>query len=110
MAVIRATCPDCGDVEMTTADVWVRICDDDASGTYAFSCPLCHHTVVKPAEAHVVDLLIASGVTWSTWRLPAEIHEHPEGGPITHDDLLDFHDLLADDGWFDALRASLERG
>ena len=26
-------------------------------------------------------------------RLTAELHEHREGDPITHDDLLDFHDL-----------------
>ena len=39
MATIRATCTECGDVEMTTADVWVRLCDDDDEGTYHFRCP-----------------------------------------------------------------------
>lgn len=106
MAIIRATCNDCGDVEMTTSDVWVRICDDDNSGTYAFRCPSCGMVVVKAAEPHIVDLLVASGVAWSTWRLPAEMREaRPTGAPINHDDLLDFHKVLEGADWFEQLRA-----
>lgn len=97
MATIRASCSDCGDVELTTADVQVRICDDNNAGTYSFRCPFCLMTVVKPAETRTIDLLIASGVAFSTWRLPAELHETHVGEPINHDDLLDFHDLLQDD-------------
>jgi len=101
MATIRATCSDCGDVEMTSRDVWVRVCDDDQSATYAFRCPSCQLVVVKPAEAKVVDLLVASGVAFSTWRLPAELREEHRGAPISHDDLLDFHRLLESDDWFE---------
>lgn len=97
MATIRASCPDCGDVELTTEQVHVRICDDDKTGTYSFSCPVCLSTVVKAAETRTIDLLVASGVRFTTWRLPAELHEHKPGEPITHDDLLDFHELLKDD-------------
>lgn len=97
MATIRASCSDCGDVELTTADVHVRICDDNDAGTYAFRCPFCQMMVVKPAESRTIDLLIASGVAFSTWSLPAELYETHIGEPINHDDLLDFHDLLQDD-------------
>ena len=98
MATIRASCSDCGDVELTTADVHVRVCVADNSGTYSFRCPTCEMTVVKPAEPRTVDLLVASGVSYSTWTLPAELTEpRGAGGPITHDDLIDFHDLLSDD-------------
>jgi hypothetical protein len=103
MAIIRATCQDCGDVEMTTADVWVRICDDDRTGTYSFRCPECAMVVVKQAEPHIVELLVASGVTWSTWRLPEELHEARGGAPINHDDMLAFHELLDSDDWFTTL-------
>jgi hypothetical protein len=103
MAIIRATCHSCGDVEMTTADVWVRICDDDNSGTYSFKCPCCTSVVVKPAEQHVVDLLVASGVAWSTWSLPLEMREGRDGNPITHDDLIDFHQVLESEDWFHRL-------
>ena len=44
-----------------------------------------------------------SGVRLLTWRLPAELFERRDGAPIDHDDLLDFHQLLQDDGWFDQL-------
>lgn len=97
MATIRASCGDCGDVELTTVDVHVRICDDDNSGTYSFRCPHCEMTVVKPAEPRTIDLLVASGVEFTTWTLPAELSEPHIGDPISHDDLLDFHHLLEDD-------------
>jgi len=54
-------------------------------------------TVIKPAETRTIDLLVASGVSFTTWRLPAELYETHIGEPITHDDLLDFHHLLHDD-------------
>jgi hypothetical protein len=54
-------------------------------------------TVVKSAEPRTIDLLVASGVAFTTWRLPAELDENHQGAPISHDDLLDFHDLLSDD-------------
>ncbi len=105
MATIRASCPDCGDVELTTSQVNVRICDDDKTGTYSFACPVCSTTVVKPAETRTIDLLVASGVRFSTWRLPAELYESKTGAPITHDDLLDFHEFLRDD---EALKSAID--
>jgi predicted RNA-binding Zn-ribbon protein involved in translation (DUF1610 family) len=105
MATIRASCPDCGDVEFTTLDVQVRVSAPDGSGTYAFSCPGCAVTVVKAAETRTIDLLLASGVALAPGEPPAEIEERPYfDGPITHDDLLDFHDMLhRDDSWFENL-------
>lgn len=97
MATIRASCADCGDVELTTHDVQVRICDDNNEGTYSFRCPHCEMIVVKGAETRTIDLLVASGVSFTTWHLPAELAEPRTGEPISHDDLLDFHDLLHDD-------------
>ena len=112
MPTIRATCSDCGDVELTTADVRVRVCIEDNSGSYLFRCPTCQMAVVKPAEPRIVDLLVASGVELSTWRLPTELFEPRSGAPLTHDDLLDFHELLfeSDEDWFaDVARLVEER-
>jgi hypothetical protein len=101
---IRASCADCGDVELRVGDVHVRVCADDNAGSYVFRCPSCDMAVVKDAEPRVVDLLLASGVAMTMWTLPAELCEQRRSGPMfTHDDLLDFHDALADDGWFDRL-------
>lgn len=109
MATIRATCGDCGDVELTTADVQVRVCVEDNAGSYHFRCPQCSMAVVKSAEPRIVDLLVASGVELSTWRLPSELFETHEGPRIDHDDLLDFHHLLEGEDWFGALQ-SMTRG
>ena len=103
MPTIRATCNDCGDVELSTTDVRVRVCMEDNSGSYLFRCPACNMAVVKPAEPRIVDLLVASGVELSTWQLPTELYEPRVGAPLNHDDLLDFHHLLEADDWFDRL-------
>ncbi|MEM7273734.1 MAG: hypothetical protein AAF547_11690 [Actinomycetota bacterium] len=110
MATIRASCSDCGDVELTTKDVHVRICDDTNQGTYSFRCPHCGMTVVKPAETRTIDLLVASGVSFTTWRLPAELNEPRVGEPINHDDLLDFHDLIQDENRLNAALAEFSKG
>jgi hypothetical protein len=60
-------------------------------------------SVVKPAEARIVDLLVASGVRLETWSLPEELFEAKDGPPICHDDLIDFHQLLQNDDWLDDL-------
>lgn len=109
MATIRASCPDCGDVELTTRDVQVRICDDNNHGTYSFRCPHCQMVIVKSAETRTIDLLVASGVAFSTWRLPADLHATHPGEPITHDDLLDFHRLINDDSALNQALAEFTR-
>jgi len=93
---------------MTTADVWVKVRDDE-SGTYSFRCPLCQSVVTKHAEPHIVELLVSSGVRWSSWRPPAELEERRGGPPISYDDLIDFHDLLSSADWFQRLTALNDR-
>ena len=108
VTTIRATCPSCGDVELTVKDVTVRVCAADNSGAYSFRCPACRFTVVKEAEPRIVDLLVSSGVELKVWQLPAELFEPRGGRALTWDDLLDFHDLLAGDEWFADLQALVE--
>ncbi len=103
MATIRASCPECGDIELTTKDMKVRVCAADNSGAYVFRCPECQLAVTKSAEQRIVDLLVSSGVVLEIWRLPAELSEVHEGNPLTHDDLLEFHELLQSDAWFSKL-------
>ena len=104
MATIRASCPDCGDVELTTADMTVRVCSEDQQGTYAFRCPACTMAVTKAAEPRIVDLLVSSGVELQVWSVPMELREaRPTGPAFCHDDLLAFHELLQEDGWLERL-------
>lgn len=108
---IRASCAECGDVELRVDDVQVRICADDNAGSYVFRCPRCEMAVVKDAEPRVVDLLLASGVPLTTWSLPAELSERHVAAPaLTHDDLLDFHAALVEDDWFDRFLDAVDEG
>lgn len=108
MALIRATCSECGDVELRSRDLQVRICTDTGGGTYLFHCPICRMTEVKTADDQVVDILVAAGVRCVEWRLPSEMGERPIGEPISHDDVLDFHELMNDAAWFTTLAAMVE--
>jgi hypothetical protein len=103
--VIKASCQDCGDVELRVNDLRVRVCRAVETGSYVFRCPTCQMSVVKPAEPRIVDMLVASGVELVQWELPAELFEAHPGSPITHDDLIDFHRLLQQDSWFESLLA-----
>jgi hypothetical protein len=103
--VIKASCHECGDVELGVAELSVRVCTADTQGSYVFRCPTCQMSVAKPAEQRIIDLLVASGVELIEWRLPAELFEAHDGAPIAHDDLIDFHHLLQSDDWFDAVVA-----
>src|SRR5688500_499191 len=107
VATIKASCPTCGDVELTTRDVQVLLCATTNQGSYAFRCPDCRLAVSKPAEARVVDVLVASGVRLSVWQLPAELEESHTGAPISYDDLLAFHFELQRDDWFERLTSSV---
>ena len=37
--VIKASCHDCGDVELAVNDLEVRVCTQDDQGSYVFRCP-----------------------------------------------------------------------
>jgi hypothetical protein len=100
---IRATCPTCGDVELSGSDVVVRLCAVVDQGSYAFRCPACAMAVSKLADSAIVDLLVSSGVRIELWDLPAELDEVHEGPAFTIDDLLEFHYLLQGDGWLQRL-------
>jgi hypothetical protein len=105
MTTIKATCPTCGEVALTPDEVelWIdRSRAEDAF--YAFTCPACLCVVRKPADDRVVQLLTTGGVgTREIACAPPPKGPRFEGSAFTHDDLLDFHTLLAGEGWFDDL-------
>jgi len=98
MATIRATCTVCGDVELGTADVRVRVDPTNHQGTYSFLCPRCDTLVVKPAQPRTVDLLLASGVEYDMSTGPTVHHDGPPTkDPIAESDIDAFSDLMDDD-------------
>jgi predicted RNA-binding Zn-ribbon protein involved in translation (DUF1610 family) len=101
VTTIKATCPDCGEVDLTANDILLRIGASKAVNTYAFSCPDCSEFIQKSADDRVVRLLLSGGVVPVPVHVPAEALEIHDGPSITHDDLIDFHQLLKTDDWLD---------
>jgi len=98
-AVVWATCPTCGDVELTSKSVQIQTCITDGTSTYSFVCPTCSLITNKPASPSVVESLSAAGSRLIVWALPAELAEPKRGPAICHDDLLDFHTALESPDW-----------
>ena len=106
MAIVRATCAACGDVELDIADVQIQVCPSYETATYSFQCPACRLITSKEAGERVYGALSAAGCEIVMWTLPSELHEKKLGPPITHDDLLAFHLALEDDGWMEELASA----
>lgn len=101
MTTIKATCHHCGEVELTPADIELRVCTHAPASYYVFDCPMCLALVQKPADDRVIQLLISGGVRALVWELPLEVTEAHQGPALTHDDLLDFHLLLERPDWLE---------
>lgn len=108
---VRATCPACGDVQLSVGDLSIVVSGaPDAGGVYRFDCPSGCGPVSKRAEKRTIDLLVASGVDFVVVEESPEVTDparfHAE--PIGHDDVLDAHLLLADDRAFEQALNALE--
>jgi hypothetical protein len=102
MTTIKATCPGCGEIDLTADDIVLRIGAAQAN-TYGFTCPACGDFVEKPADDRVVRLLLSGGVVPVPVHVPAEAFEPHEGPAITYDDILELHELLKRDDWAEEL-------
>jgi hypothetical protein len=96
MTTIKASCPTCGEVELTSADITLMVCSHAPLSYYAFDCPNCLDEVRKHADDHVISLLMSGGVQATVWEVPEEALEVKFGPSLSYDDLLDF--VLALDG------------
>lgn len=90
MSTIQARCAVCGEQELTSGQVYLKVCTHAPLSYYGFVCPCCHDRVEKPADEVIVSLLIKAGVTAEVWEIPAEALEPKSGNPISYDDILDF--------------------
>lgn len=123
MTRIRANCPACGEIDLRPEDIELHVVRSEAGqvgegSNYTFACPTCTEHVVKPADERIARLLATGGVPVSitttgngsdsvrTIEMVAT-EPHPEAPPsgtaFTYDDILDFHQLLDSDDWFQQL-------
>lgn len=121
MVIIKTTCPNCGEVDLTADKVQLRIAIGGVGSSYAFDCPACSDRIRKPADSRVVQLLIQGGIApeiigdeeaeaesmhgepASRQATARELHPATAGRPgrqvaptITYDDLLEFHREIED--------------
>lgn len=106
MAIVRANCPTCGDVETSSRNVSLQFCVSTMASSYAFQCPACRLMVSKPASKRAVTALEQAGVQVVYWDYPAELAESKAGVAISHDDLLSFHESLCRQGWLETCVAA----
>lgn len=95
MTTIKASCPICGDVDLTPAQVRLVVSNRSELSHYAFDCPRCHDEVRRTASEEIVRALEAGGVPAQRLHVPDEALEDHGGAPLTYDDLLDLHVALA---------------
>jgi hypothetical protein len=110
MAIVRATCPACGDVELSVTGVQVQYCVTTSASTYSFTCPSCRIIVNKEANEAIVTSLTKAGSRLVAWSMPAELDEPKLGPKITYDDLLDFHWALESGDWQEELASLTSNG
>jgi hypothetical protein len=109
MTTIRTNCPTCGEVDMGTAAISLRLSGDGGQAAYAFTCPECRIHVSKQANRKTVALLVAAGVEVRrlnatevdeplAHEIPVEdLSPIPDAPALTIDDLIAFHFELEDD-------------
>ena len=90
MTEIIATCPVCGDIKLSVGDVRLTVADSWA--VYRFRCTQCYDDVTRPADEHLVSLLVSVDVAIDL--VPTERSISKSAAAFTYDDLLDFALLL----------------
>lgn len=64
MTTIKTTCSRCGDIHLTPGDLALELSPTSDEGTYRFTCPVCALLQRRPANARVVSVLMATGVSY----------------------------------------------
>ena len=59
-SIVRATCPSCGDVVLTTGDLGLQL--GEHQSRFRFVCPRCHQRVSRDVPTGIIHILQAAGV------------------------------------------------
>ena len=94
--VVWVSCVDCGDVRVAGERTMLLRDVRNGEVTLAFRCTHCAARDVAMVPPDQLERLVARGFTITDWSPPLELCEpRPSGPPLTFDDLLDAHELLA---------------
>lgn len=106
MKMIPVECPACRSVHYVAASCLLLEVGSasrlrDSSSSASWICDTCHDLVGLPLDLTVVISLIGAGASVLDPTPEADTSSHPEGTidarAFTHDDLLDFHELMDDE-------------
>ena len=105
MKTVRASCPDCGDIDTNTNELRIvtytnlHLGENDIS-EYHFRCPVCKEMIVKQIEnERVLDTLLRENVDRDYVSQPKI--DLGYGEPVNHDEVIDFHKMTSNDEEFD---------
>jgi len=84
MTTIKTSCPDCGDIHLSPADLALELKPGRQEGDYRFRCPTCARQQRRHANNRVVSVLLATGVSF--------VVINPE--PITEEEIEAFASAL----------------
>lgn len=84
MTTIKTTCQRCGDIHLTPGDLALELTPNSDEGNYTFTCPVCATAQSRPANARVVSVLLATGVSYQII----------DDSPITEDEIERFASAL----------------
>src|SRR5688500_20279553 len=84
MTIVQATCPTCGDVEVSACDVSVRCCHETMACAYRFCCPQCAMAMGTDAEDGGVARLFGGGGRPERRTLQLELCGYARMAPPVH--------------------------
>jgi predicted RNA-binding Zn-ribbon protein involved in translation (DUF1610 family) len=85
---ISARCPQCGQVDLVPAQMWLVLTDQPDRAHVDFHCPACEQHVAHHADSTTVALLCAL-LAVEYVEIPPEALEAHAGAALTVDDLID---------------------
>jgi predicted RNA-binding Zn-ribbon protein involved in translation (DUF1610 family) len=92
MTIVKVTCPECGDVDISGSSVCVYRKRVSKPYAYGFTCPRCALHWIKNATPAIVSSLIQAGVV--VLVVPAEVEEFKSETQPTSDELREALDRL----------------
>lgn len=93
---LRASCPACGEVDVTPQDITVVECVNAPHlSSRVLYCPECEVPSQRPLSRLMAETLRRLGTPVRLFKVPAEVLEEHDGPAISEDDVIDLHVALS---------------
>ena len=106
---ITTNCKHCGSVSIE-ADALRLHLEEAPVSHFSCNCPVCGRLLGGMVATLAAVRLAAGGAVIADSAFSPEVLERPEGPKIEPDELIDFHNLLEAERWFQVLQTSGKAG